>query len=146
MPAATKKNARRNRKIHPSYLDLIVEMPLISIRSQNELDAAQAMIDRLLQKRALDKGEELYLDALSDLVASYEGAHCPIPPASDAEMLRHLMEAREVTQAELHRQTGIPKSTLSEVLAGKKTFSKPLIRTLADFFQVDVSVLASNVR
>jgi HTH-type transcriptional regulator/antitoxin HigA len=60
-------------------------------------------------------------------------------------MLRHLMDAKEVTQAELHRQTGIPKSTISEVLAGKKPFSKALIRTLADFFKVDASVLASNL-
>jgi HTH-type transcriptional regulator / antitoxin HigA len=60
-------------------------------------------------------------------------------------MLRHLMDAKDVTQAELHRRTGIPKSTISEVLAGKKTFSRGLIRTLADFFQVDISVLASNL-
>ena len=48
-------------------------------------------------------------------------------------------------QAELHRQTGIPKSTISEVLSGKKSFSKTLIRTLASFFKVDASVLASNL-
>jgi HTH-type transcriptional regulator/antitoxin HigA len=96
-------------------------------------------------KHALDDGEELYLDALSDLVATYEDAHYPIAPASDADMLRHLVEAREFTQAELHRQSGIPKSTLSEVLAGKKPFSKALIHTLAEFFKVDSSVLASNL-
>jgi HTH-type transcriptional regulator / antitoxin HigA len=98
-----------------------------------------------LRKGTLDEGEELYLDALSDLIAAYEDAHYPIAPASDADMLRHLMEAKEVTQADLHRQTGIPKSTVSEVLAGKKPFSKALIRTLADFFKVDASVLASNL-
>jgi HTH-type transcriptional regulator/antitoxin HigA len=55
------------------------------------------------------------------------------------------MDAKEVTQAELHRKTGIPKSTISEVLGGKKPFSKALIPTLADFFKVDASVLASNL-
>lgn len=69
----------------------------------------------------------------------------PIAPASDADMLRHLMEAREVTQAQLHRQTAIPKSTISEVLAGRKAFSRGMIRTLAGFSNVDVSVLASNL-
>ena len=40
----------------------------------------------------------MYLDALSDLVAAYEDEHYPIEPASDADMLRHLMEAKGVTQ------------------------------------------------
>ena len=145
MPAATKTKKRGKRPVHPSYLNLIIEHPLASIKSQRQLDAAQAMIDRLLKQPALNQGEELYLDALSDLMASYEDVHYPIAPASDADLLRHLMDAKEVTQAALHRQTGIPKSTISEVLAGKKPFSKALIRTLADFFEVDASVLASNL-
>ena len=145
MSAATKTKPRASRQVHKSYLDLIVELPLTSIKSEKQLDAAQSMMDRLLRQEALDPGEELYLDAMSDLVAAYEDSHYPIAPASDADMLRHLMDAREVTQAELHRQTGIPKSTISEVLAGKKSFSKTLIRTLASFFKVDASVLASNL-
>ena len=145
MTVATKTKAREKRQVPKSYLNLIIELPLASIKTQQQLDVAQAMMDRLLRQDSLDEGEELYLDALSDLVASYEDAHYPIAPASDADMLRHLMDAKEVTQAELHRQTGIPKSTISEVLAGKKPFSKALIRTLADFFKVDASVLASNL-
>jgi HTH-type transcriptional regulator/antitoxin HigA len=86
----------------------------------------------------------MYLDALSDLVAAYEDEHHAIEPASDADMLRHLMEAKGVTQARLSRDTMIPKSTISEVLAGKKPFSRRVIRKLADYFRVDVSILAAN--
>lgn len=60
-------------------------------------------------------------------------------------MLRHLMEAKGVTQIQLSRATGIAKSSVSEVLAGKKQFSRSMIRKLADYFQVDVSVLARNI-
>ena len=60
-------------------------------------------------------------------------------------MLRHLMEAKDVTQSQLSRETGIAKSTISEVLAGKKTFSRQMIRKFADYFRVDVSVLAANL-
>ena len=60
-------------------------------------------------------------------------------------MLRHLMEAKCITQAELHRDTQIAKSTISEVLSGKKPFSRQMIRTLARYFKVDVSVLAANL-
>jgi HTH-type transcriptional regulator/antitoxin HigA len=54
------------------------------------------------------------------------------------------MEARGVTQAQLSRETAVPKSTISEILAGKKRFSRPMIRKFADYFQVDVSLLAAN--
>ena len=82
---------------------------------------------------------------LSDLVASYEDDHHAIEPASDADMLRHLMEAKGVTQNQLSQGTEIAKSTISELLSGKKPFSRQIIRKLANYFNVAVSVLASNL-
>jgi HTH-type transcriptional regulator / antitoxin HigA len=127
-----------------SYLSLVLKFPLASIRSEKHLAAAQRVMDSLLIKERLDAGEDMYLDALSDLVATYEDERHPIAPPSDAEMLRHLMEAKDVNQAQLSRDTGIPKSTISEVLARKKRFSRQMIRKLAGYFKVDVSVLAGN--
>jgi len=132
-------------KQHDSYLELVLAFPLTSIRSDKHLSAAQDVIDRLLAAGDLDDGGALYLDALSDLVAAYEDAHHPIPTASDAELLRHLMEAKAVSQGEIHRQTGLAKSSISEVLAGKKPFSRQMMRKLAAYFRVDVSLLAVNV-
>ena len=109
-----------------------------------ECSQAQQVLDRLLARGELDDGEETYLDALSDLVAAYEDEHYALEPASDADMLRHLMEAKGVTQAQLSRETTIPKSTISEILAAKKPFSRRMIRKLADYFGVDTSVLAAN--
>jgi HTH-type transcriptional regulator/antitoxin HigA len=77
-------------------------------------------------------------------VAAYENEHYAIEPASDADMLRHLMEAKGVTQAQVSRDTTIPRSTISEVLGGKKPFSRQMIRKLADYFGVDPRVLAAN--
>jgi HTH-type transcriptional regulator/antitoxin HigA len=94
--------------------------PLASIRSEQHLRPAQEVLDRLVARAKRDVGEEMYLDALSDLVAAYEDEHYSMPPASDADMVRHLMSAKGVSQTEVHRSTGISKSTLSEVLAGKK--------------------------
>jgi HTH-type transcriptional regulator/antitoxin HigA len=102
-------------------------------------------MDRLTAKSQLDAGEQLYLDDLSDLVAAYEDVHHAIAPASDADMLRHLMEAKSVNQAQLSQEAGIAKSTISEILAGKKAFSRKIIRKLADYFGVDVSVLSANL-
>jgi HTH-type transcriptional regulator/antitoxin HigA len=141
----TKAQFRLTGKGATSYLVLVQAFPLASIKSQEHLDEAQKVMDRLLANGQLDKGELTYLDALSDLVATYEDAHHEIEPASDADMLRHLLEAKDVSQAQLSRDAGIPKSTISEVLAGKKPFSRQMIRKLADYFQVDVSILATNI-
>lgn len=132
-------------KARDSYLNCILEFPLTTIVSDTHLAAAQKVIDRLLATPKLDRGQEAYLDALSNLTASYEDEHVQIGPASDADMLRHLLDAKGVTQAELHRETGISKSSLSEVLSGKKPLSRQMIRRLAEYFGVDVSVLAGNL-
>jgi HTH-type transcriptional regulator/antitoxin HigA len=132
------------RAMWDSYLELVMAFPLFSIKSDEHLQEAQKVMDRLLAKGDLDDGEEMYLDALSDLVAAYEDEHYAIEPASDAHMLRHLIEAKGVTQAQLSKDTTIPKSTISEILAGKKPFTRQLIRKLADYFNVDASLLAAN--
>ena len=142
---ATKTKFRLKGKGRDSYLELVLAFPLSSIRSDEHLNEAQKVMDGLLAKGELDDGEETYLDALSDLVGVYEDEHHAIEPASDADMLRHLLEAKGVTQAQLSQEAGIAKSTISEVLAGKKPFSRQMIRKLAEYFTVDVSVLAGNL-
>lgn len=139
------KTSQFKGKVRDDYLDLVVKFPLTSLKSEEQFRDAQAVLDQLLAKGNLTAGEEMYLDALSDLVATYEDAHYPIDAASDADMLRHLMEARGVTQAEIHRETGLAKSSISEVLAGRKAFSRQMIRKLADYFKIDVGILASNL-
>lgn len=141
----TRTSRQFKGKIRDEYLGLIMKFPLTSIRSGDDLEAAQEVMDRLLTKGDLSSGEELYLDALSDLVAAYEDDHYAIPPASDADMLRHLMEAKGVSQIELHRSTKIPKSTISEILNGKKQFSRQIIVTLSSYFGVEKSIFAHNL-
>lgn len=119
--------------------------PLSSIRSDEHLSEAQQVMDRLLAQAEWDDGEETYLDALSDLVGVYEDERHAIGPASDADLLRHFLEAKGVTQAQLSQASGIARSSISEILAGKKPFSRQMIRKLAGYFQVDVSVLAGNL-
>ena len=132
-------------KDRDTYLELILTFPLSSIRSEEHLDEAQKVMDKLLAKGKLVDGEETYLDALSDLVGVYEDKYHVIEPATDADMLRHLLEANGVTQAQLSQEAGIAKSTISEVLAGKRPFSRQMIRKLSEFFKVDVGVLAGNL-
>ena len=142
---ATKTQFRLKGKNKDSYLELVLDFPLASIKSDVHLEEAQKVMDVVLARGILNEGEEMYLDALSDLVGTYEDEHHAIEPASDADMLQHLLDAKGVTQSQLSRDTELPKSTISEVLKGKKRFSRRMIHKLAEYFQVDVSLLAANI-
>jgi HTH-type transcriptional regulator/antitoxin HigA len=142
---ATTRSFRFHGKARDAYLECVLAFPLTTIASDDHLEAAQKVMDRLLASGKLDRGKQAYLDALSDLVACYEDEHFAIEPASDADMLRHLLDAKGISQADLHRETGISKSSISEVLSGKKPLSRQMIRRLADFFGVDVSVFTANL-
>src|SRR5207253_1716321 len=94
-----------SRPLPDTYFDLVREFPLTHIRSDAHLDAAQAMIDRLLQE-APDEGVQAYLDVLTDLVESYEDEHVPIRDASEADVLRELMSANRLSQQQLSKAVG----------------------------------------
>jgi HTH-type transcriptional regulator/antitoxin HigA len=113
---------RLNRHNRDSYLELVLAFPLASIKSEAHFKTAQKILDNLVSRGQLDEGEELFLDALSDLIATYEDAQHAIPPASDPDMLRHFLEAKTVSQAELSRDTGLPKSSISEVSSARSPF------------------------
>lgn len=97
----TARSKRFKGKVRDDYLELVMRFPLTSVHSEEDLVAAQEVMDGLLAQGKLSAGQELYLDALSDLVAAYEDEHYRILPASDAEMLRHLMESRGISQPDL---------------------------------------------
>lgn len=140
---ANGKTAERGTGVRDSYLDLIREFPLRPIRNNRELDAAVRIIDSLLDRSDLDPGEADYLDVLGDIVERYEVAQQPIGAASDADMLAHLMESKGVSQAGTARATGIASSTLSEILAGKRIFTRGHILKLARFFNVAPAALVA---
>lgn len=122
------------------YLGLVATLPLRPIRSERELDRASHMIDSLLDRPKLTKTERDYLDVLTDLVEKYEAEAYPAQPASDAEMLAHLLDARGLSQNQLAAQTGIAGSTISAVLHGKRTLRREHIARLAEFFDVSPAV------
>ena len=115
----------------------VSKIPIRPIRSDAELDQAICALDRLLsRKRALDSQEQGYFDSLSHEIQLYEEASIVMPAVSGADMLRHLIDAREATMTDVAVQTGIAVSTISAVLGGKRKLNRNHIETLARFFGV----------
>jgi HTH-type transcriptional regulator/antitoxin HigA len=121
------------------YLGLVRAFPLAHLRDDAHLDAAVAVHDRVLDKGDRSPAEEMYLDALTDLVETYEEAHVTIPARSGVDALRFLMEANDLRQVDLVPVLG-RKSLVSEVLSGKRPLTLTHIKKLADYFRVSPAV------
>jgi HTH-type transcriptional regulator/antitoxin HigA len=126
------------------YLDLVRAFPLHPLQDDADLDRAIAVIDSLIDRKTLSRDEEDYLDVLGDLVHKYETKAHPIVPASDADLLRHLLEARGIAQTDVVAGTGIAESTVSEILAGKRGFNRRHIAALAKFFRISPAVFIAE--
>ena len=126
-----------------SYVELVLKFPLRPLRTDTDLDRAVEMIDSLINRGDLGQGERDYLDILAAIVEKYERAEHPIPAVSDAAMLRHLIDARGVKQSKLAAAVGIPMSTISEVLNGKRRLNRNHIAALSKYFAVSPAVFLS---
>jgi len=119
------------------YLTLVRAFPLASIRDDAHLDEAIAMMNRLTTGRTLSSGEDMYLQALADLIETYENAHVHIPPLSGIELLRFLMDEHGLRQKDLAPLFGTA-SIASDVLSGKRPLAFSHIKRLSQRFGLPV--------
>ena len=123
----------------PAYLRLVRQYPLRPIRDPDDYGAAAAMLDRLVLRDDLGRGESDYLAVLTDLVEDYDRKH--FPPAPDRrpphERLRSLMAEAGVSPAELQTILGIAQSTVSMILSGKRGLSKATAIALGKRFRLN---------
>src|SRR5712691_8903244 len=92
-------------EMQETYLALIRTFPLRPLRSEAELDEAMEILDALVDKETLTAAEDDYLAVLSYLVEQYEAEAHIMPPASDAELLQHLLEAQALTHSHVAQAT-----------------------------------------
>ena len=126
-------------QVPSKYLDLIRSFPLRPIRSDRDLDRAEAVLHRLLDADNLSAPEQDYLEILGNLIEEYEKQAHPIEDVPPHEMLAGLMEAKDVTQTEVSRAAGIPVSTISELLSQKRDFNVAHIEKLCAYFGIGPS-------
>ena len=59
-------------------------------------------------------------------------------------MLEHLIESRGITNATLAAETHIPRSIVTNILAGRRRISLGNVRKIADYFHFPTSVCFSR--
>ncbi len=123
-------------KSKDSYMECLVNfLPLTSIKNDEHLGYASGIVDELIAMER-DSGQNEYLDALTDLIEAYEDSNVEIEESTPQQMLKHLLEARGITQVAIAKNAGVSRSTISEILSGKDRVSKRIAFKLAGFFSV----------
>jgi HTH-type transcriptional regulator/antitoxin HigA len=123
-----------------TYDELLLEFKPQPIRTAAQHRRALKQLDALMQPHP-PREHALMIDLLASLVQRYEAALGPPPKRlKPAEYLAELLEARQLSPAALSRATDIPRSVLSNVLAGRRGVSKANALRLARFFRVPTSL------
>ena len=125
-----------------AYDSLLLKYKPRPIRNDREHRRALKHVEELIGKHGPTppRAEGELIAVLSTLIESYEVELTPRRKPTPAEALEHLIESREVTKAEVARSTGIPRSTITNVLSGRRQISKENVTKLANYFHVDPSV------
>jgi HTH-type transcriptional regulator/antitoxin HigA len=124
-----------------AYDSLLLEVCPRPIRSKAAYQRALRQVEQLMRMPHLSRAESEMVEMLSLLIEQHEAVENPTPECSPAELLEHLLEARAISKAELARQTGIPRSVITNVLAGRRALSKANAVKLAGYFGVSLNLL-----
>ena len=121
------------------YIQLLQQFPPRTITNEEQLEATQAQIDRLLDSNELSSEELDYLNVLGVLVFEYEQAQESIPDIYGIELLKVLIQERELRQKDL-----VPifktESIISDILNEKRQLTVRHIQELAQFFNLSPAV------
>jgi antitoxin component HigA of HigAB toxin-antitoxin module len=130
--------ATARRLVADTYLELVRVFPLRRLRNSAEHTEAGEIYLRLSNRKA-DRGTRDYLDVLADLIADYEKRTNQAIDASHltaAELVRHRLEQRGMSVSALAREIGIPQPNLSEMLNGRRGWSKAATRAITRLFNI----------
>ena len=122
-----------------SYKELLQAVVPRPISSDRAYKRALRQIEHLMRKPTKTRAEDDMIELLATLVEQYEirqGHTAPV--VSPRDRLAGLLEGREMTQTELSRASQVPRTTINEVLCGKRDISKANAVRLANCFCVSV--------
>ncbi|MCD9185940.1 MAG: hypothetical protein LUM44_05875 [Pyrinomonadaceae bacterium] len=124
-----------------NYADLVVKVLPTAIQNEKEYEIMLANIDELMSRGEafLSAEEERLLETLAILVEAYEDEHYPMPEVAPNEVLKFLLEDRELKQKDLLHIFG-SSGIASEVINGKRSISKAQAKKLSEFFKVSIEL------
>lgn len=116
-----------------------------AIRDDDNLASAVALLDALLDasRGVEDSPLRSLLGLVGDLIESYETLNFGEPEASPADVLRELMAANQLLQADLARDLG-GQSVVSAILSGRRTINARQASVLGRRFGLSPAVFIAK--
>ena len=136
----TRPMPNRPRTLPRTFDGLNRMFALRPIHDDVDLQNATEVIDRLAG-RSLNRDQEDYLEALSNLVGAYEDVHHrkDLRHVTPLKALQYLVKENGMTASALGEMLG-NRSLGSKLLRGERELSKVHIRALAERFKVSPAV------
>ena len=128
-----------------SYLCHQNVMSMTKINNEKEYKLACDRINELLKvvngQTPLTDPNMIELNLISDLVADYEELHYPVKPLSLAETIELRMYEMGLTRTNLSEMLNLSKSTISDILNGKREPTLKTARDISRKLNIDASVV-----
>ena len=121
------------------YAELLAKTAPKVIRSESENEHYIQALYALEQKRSLNREEKELADLLTLLIEDFEDKRYNLPRTTPVKTLEFLMEQRGLRQKDLVNIFGA-RSTISQVLTGKRDLTKGQIAKLSQYFHVSPEI------
>ena len=134
--AVKTKGAKEAEKETDPYLELIMNVyPLRPIRSVREHQQAMKALRSLAGDKRAVVAE--FKKVLVSIIETYEreaGLQLDTSHVTASDIVRHLLSERHMSVNALAKERGLSQSALSDMLNGKREWSKSAIISLSDYF------------
>ena len=118
---------------------------LTQIENEIQYKATQQRIEELLKVVGNDTPPTdpnfIELDLISNLVADYEELHYPVKPLTLVETMELRMYEMGLTRKNLSEMLCLSKSTISDILSGKREPTLKTARDISRKLNIDASVV-----
>jgi antitoxin component HigA of HigAB toxin-antitoxin module len=121
-----------------AYLNLVLMFPLRPIRNRSSHEQAKVVLRNLFGKRSAAVRD--YKVVLAHLIAEYERSanlRLDTSKITPSEIINHLLEERKMSVSSLARRLKISQSSISDMLNGRRGWSKLAIIRITAFFGLE---------
>lgn len=129
-------------RIDDAYFDLVKQLPLRRLRTQRDHQQAMQMFVKLASRQK-DPGTLAYADALATLIGEYERnskIDFDTSKVTASELVSHCLAERGLSVNAFSKRVGVAQSALSQMLNGKRSWSKLAISRISAFLKIDPSL------
>ena len=127
------------------YSELLSKHQPRIIKTEEENEKFLAIVEELLSRSNLTLEEDALLELLVKLIEDFEDKHYQLNASTPHSRLLHLMEARNLEQADLVRILG-SSEVVASVINGELEITEEQAEALGKFFQVDPRLFRQEFR